>query len=299
MNTAQWTAAKIDGTIKRRPHKTFLKELLFIRQDFSAMMRKGQWTVLPASVARKLKEMRIFPVDIVPQRDHRPRMIVDYSLYDVNDDTARIATGQSMQFGRALHIILRVILEAHPRFGPVYMCEIDIADGFYRVWMLPADTGKLGMVLPTMEGDDPLSGLPLTLSMGWANSLPYFRVATATICDLADTIIKTRNTFKVHPLDDVSETSLSPDPPMPRSCAAKSKLMALHEAVGLPLADQATRPVSSHDVYVDNFISMAQRNSKRRRQVKHSLFEALDSMFRPLLSTDHPDRQEPASVKKM
>jgi hypothetical protein len=85
------------------------------------MMRKVQWTVSPAPLARKLKGIRISPVGIVPQREHCPRMIVDYSFYDVNDDTAPIAPGQSMQFSRALHRILRVILEARPRFGPVYM----------------------------------------------------------------------------------------------------------------------------------------------------------------------------------
>jgi hypothetical protein len=204
-----------------------------------------------------------------------------------------------MQFGRALHRILRVILKAHPRFGPVYMCKIDISDGFYRVWMLPVDIPKLGAVLPTMEGEEPLIGFPLALPMGWVNSTPYFCAATEIICDLANTIIKAHNTFKVHPLDDVSETPVPPQSPMPRSCAAPSKLMALPEAVRVPVADQATRPVASHDVYVDNFISMAQGYSKRRRQVKRSLFEALDSVFRPLLSTDHPDRQEPTSVKKM
>jgi hypothetical protein len=66
-------------------------------------MRKGQWIVLPALLAQKIKGIRIRPIGIVPQRDRRPRTIVDYSFYDVNDDTAPIAPGQSMQFGRALH----------------------------------------------------------------------------------------------------------------------------------------------------------------------------------------------------
>jgi hypothetical protein len=245
------------------------------------MMRKGQWTVLPASLARKLKGIR--------DKD-KPRW---------HCATASIAPGQSMQFVHALHRILRVILEAHPRFGPVYMCKIDIADGFYRVWLLPADIPKLSVVLPTMDGEEPLISFPLALPMGWVNSPPYFCAATETMCDLANTSIKARNTFKVHPLDDVSETPVPPEPPMPRSCAAPSKLIALPEAVGVPVADQATRLVASHDVYVDDFISIAKGNSKRRREVKRSLFEALDSVFRPLLSTNHPDLQKPASVKKM
>jgi hypothetical protein len=110
MKTAQLPTAKIDSTIKRGPHKSALKELLFLWQEFAAMMRKGQWTVLPASLARKLKGIRISPVDIVPQRDRRPRTIVDYSFYAVNDDTLPIAPCQSMQFVHALNRILRVIL---------------------------------------------------------------------------------------------------------------------------------------------------------------------------------------------
>jgi hypothetical protein len=60
------------------------------------MMRKGQWTVLPASLSHKLKGVRKSPVGIVPHRDRRPRMIVDYSFYDVNEDMASVAPNQSM-----------------------------------------------------------------------------------------------------------------------------------------------------------------------------------------------------------
>jgi hypothetical protein len=125
----------------------------------------------------------------------------------------------------------------------MYMCKIDIANGFYRVWLLPADIPKHGVVLPTTEGEDPLIYFPLALPMGWVNSRPYFCAATETICDLASTSIKARNTFKVHLLGDVSESPVPPGPPMPRSCAAPSKLMALPEEVGVPVADQSTRLV--------------------------------------------------------
>jgi hypothetical protein len=46
-----------------------------------------------------------------------------------------------------------MILEAHPRFGPVYINKVDIADGFYRVWLLPNDIPTLGVTLPT-TGDE-------------------------------------------------------------------------------------------------------------------------------------------------
>jgi hypothetical protein len=70
--TSQWPIAKIDSTIKRGPHKLDFKDLLFLRLEFSAMMREGQWTVFPASLARKLKGIRIIPNGIVPQRDSSP-----------------------------------------------------------------------------------------------------------------------------------------------------------------------------------------------------------------------------------
>jgi hypothetical protein len=58
------------------------------------------------------------------------------------------------------------------------MCKIDIADGLYRVWLLPADIPKLGVAFPTKDGEEPLIGFPLALPIGWVNSLPYSTAAT-------------------------------------------------------------------------------------------------------------------------
>jgi hypothetical protein len=44
-----------------------------------------------------------------------------------------------MQFGKALHWLIAMIVAADPRFGPVFLSKIDIADGFYRIWLLPRD----------------------------------------------------------------------------------------------------------------------------------------------------------------
>jgi hypothetical protein len=111
---------------------------------------------------------------------------MDYYFYDVNDDMATVPPNQSMHFGRVFHRILYVTLEANPRFGPVYMCKIDIADDFYRVWLHPAETPKLGIVLPTRDGEEPLSGPPLVLPMGWVNYPYFFCLTIETICDLAN-----------------------------------------------------------------------------------------------------------------
>ena len=53
-----------------------------------------------------------------------------------------------MQYGRALQRVLQRIYDADPKHGPVHMLKVDIADGFYRVWLSVADIPKLGVALP-------------------------------------------------------------------------------------------------------------------------------------------------------
>jgi hypothetical protein len=66
------------------------------------------------------------------------------------------------------------------------MAKIDIADGFYRVWVRKEDVPKLGVALPPMPGQPSLVAFPLALPMGWVESPPYFTTFTATICDLSN-----------------------------------------------------------------------------------------------------------------
>jgi hypothetical protein len=203
-----------------------------------------------------------------------------------------------MQFGRALHRILRMILEAHPRFGPVYISKVDIADGFYRVWLLPSDIPTLGVALPIAGNEEPISGFPLALPMGWVNSPPYFTAATETIADLANAAFETDTQFQQHHLDATSEK-------MPVSAAGQD--LTLSPSLSPTVATAAPedrvqhyfrQPVAAHDVYVNDFLSLVQGGKRRRLQVKRSLLHALDSIFRGLDASDGPHRQEPASVKK-
>ena len=100
-----------------------------------------------------------------------------------------------MQFGRALQRVLANVVQADPRYGPVFLSKIDIADGFYRVWLRLSDIPKLGVVLPTSPGQPlpPLIAFPLALPMGWVESPPYFTVLTETACDLANTRLRARS----------------------------------------------------------------------------------------------------------
>ena len=66
---------------------------------------------------RILRVDRISPLGVVPQRDRRPRLIVDYSFSNFNEETVPLAPIEFMQFGRALQRIMAKIVRADPQYG--------------------------------------------------------------------------------------------------------------------------------------------------------------------------------------
>ena len=260
------------------------------------MIKKGHWTVLPARLLLDQPDLRLSPLGVVPQRDRRPRTISDYSYFGVNEDTVPLAPQEAMQFGRALQRILQRLHDANPRYGPVYLAKVDIADGFYRIGIRPADALKLAVLFPTRKGEEPLIAIPLTLPMGWKESPPAFCTATETVADLANHAIAYAPELgdQPHRLEELSETP--PDSvectPNPRS--SPETMVPSH--VGTP---KLLKPIRYCDVYVDDFLALAQGGAKQRRRVKRILLHSLDRVFRPLEQGDVPTRQEPASVKKL
>lgn len=352
-STPPWTKSQINRALHRGPHKSCHEYINFLREEFSDMIEKGQWVILPASVAKNLPGLRLSPPGVVPQRDRRPRWIGDYSWYDVNDDTLPLAAMEAMQFGHALDRILREILLANPAFGPVQLIKVDISDGFYRVDLNIDDIPKLGLIFPTEDGDEPLIAFPLVLPMGWKNSPPIFCTATETIADLANhRIVKNIDPLS-HGLDDLAESIPSPSPlslpsppvavststgrdtskstptppvaasastgrvtskspvaasastvhaypkvnvPTPKSMSpATTSLQAVARDPSLPFP---SKPLSYVDVFVDDFIGLAQLHSNARR-VRRILLNAIDDVFRPNDANDSPARREPVSLKKL
>jgi hypothetical protein len=162
----------------------------FLRGEFATMIRKKQWVLLPKKMILTEAELWLSPLGVLPQRDIRPRSIIDYSFYRINDDTVLVAPLETMQFGKLLWLILSAIVRSNPRLGPVYLSKIDIADGFYRIWVQSADVPKLGVLLPAIEGQEKLIDFPLVLPIVWKESPPIFNSAAETITNLANVAIK-------------------------------------------------------------------------------------------------------------
>jgi hypothetical protein len=119
-----------------------------------------------------------------------------------------------------------------------------------------------------------------------------FTSATETVTDLANDQIQHVTEQPTHRLDLKSE-SCSMAAPSPRW-----KHHPMREPEGAWAHGHVHKPVERWDVYVDDFIGLAQGNSNRRKRVKRALLHSLDCVFRGLDATDGPHRQEPASVVK-
>eukprot|EP00536_Pseudo-nitzschia_multiseries_P009262 jgi/Psemu1/22723/gm1.22723_g len=142
-------AIETGAAIKQQgPHQQSCYEYIdFLQEEFVDMIhKKQQWVIRLYSTAKTLPGiLRLSPPGCVPQQNRRrPRWICDYHTWlgstrrQCNLDTH--STDQ----------ILREILLADPELvGPAYLMKIDISDGW------------LGMVFPTLPGQEKLVALPL------------------------------------------------------------------------------------------------------------------------------------------
>jgi hypothetical protein len=203
-----------------------------------------------------------------------------------------------MQFGQALERIITQVVRSDPCFGPVSFIKIDLADGFYQVFVRADNIPKLGVAFPSLQGKEPLIAFPLALPMGWTESPPYFCAITETIADVANQhLLKWRHPVRHH-LERLANSKPQTIIPLPVS---EDRLPS---SVNSPNVRNPNLPVRQRilgvvDVFVDDFIGAAQGLPKRLNRIRRILMTAIDDVFRPLDSTDDPTRQEPISVSKL
>ena len=406
--TKPWDRESISIALARGSHQSALSHLEFLRDEMADMIEQGYWVILPYSNVLHLPHLRLSPLGVVPQRDRRPRIIVDYTFWGINDDTVPLAPSESMQFGRALERILHKIRRANRRFGPTYMIKVDIADGFYRLFVSAPTTATLGVVFPQHDDEEPLIAFPLVLPMGWVGSPPFFCALTETATDLANRRMRDQAWQPpTHRLSEVADAATNFKPvtrrpprrpasavrPHPRSavsteagsatvlhpglptrdtpdCSAApteagSATPLLHPGLtdrdftnncsaapteagsatllhpGLPVRDtnncfaasteagsatwlhpglpnrrpNATttsqqpretfalkpyqHPLSYVDVYMDDFLGLAQGHPGLRERVRSTIFHSIDDILRPNCPTDSAHRSEPISLSKL
>jgi hypothetical protein len=303
--SAEWSNERILQAIRRGSHKSASEYLHFVENEMADFIQKLFWVVLPFEAVKHLPGLRLSPLGVVPQRDRRPRLIVDYTFSEVNQDTDKKAPREAMQFGRALDRVLRAILTADPRHGPVYMLKIDLSDGFYRIPVRPEDVQKLGVAFPTKPGEPYLVAFPCSLPMGWTESPPWFCAATETIVDLANSYCGTRWDPPQHPLERLA-SSAPAEEPSDRHVITVPAPSVSHTNLIPPLPPRPYRPrqhsspLVHADVFVDDEILVAQGSHQRLNRVRRQLMHLNDRVMRPNDVGDEGGyRQEPMSVKKL
>ena len=289
LHTGPWALDRVRRAAERGSHRSAKDEVEFVCLEMLEFCEQGFWTVLPLEAALQLPHLRLSPLGVVPQRNRRSRLIVDYTYSGVNDETARLAPPEAMQFGKALHRVLSKVVHADPYYGPVSLGKIDIADGFYRIGIQVRDIPKLGVILPS-AGGSALVAFPLALPMGWVESPPYFTSVTETACDLMNAALRRGDNPPPHPLESLAATPPSDTTSPTGEWAPRLARMGSTMPRSSPLA--------YGDVYVDDFILVAQTKRNQRRVLRSAL-HSIDRVLRPLSAEDGPNRKEPVSVKKL
>lgn len=292
MSSPSWSIEELDLAVQRGAHRSTQEHLDFLREEFSDMFEAGHWLVLPYSLVKSIRGLRLSPTGVVPQRDRRPRTIVDYTFYLVNQSTMNVAP-DSLQFGHALLRILQRLHRADTRKGTIYLAKIDIADAFMRIRLSLTGLLALGALLPNYPGEEPLVALPMVLPMGWQSSPQYLCAVTETIADLTNARFEAdRLATLPHRLDKVADTA--PEP-IQRETGIED---------GLPQPMVRSRgprqaALNMVDVFMDDFILCSQLPKKERQAARRTLFESIDAVIRPLADGDNPNRKEPNSLKKL
>jgi hypothetical protein len=277
-----WTVAQQDAAVQRGAHPSATKQYSsFILEDFYDYVLSGYWLVLPYSAIRGHPSLRIAPAGVVPQRDRRPRPIMDYTYNTVNQGTVALAPQRAMQFGTCLQRLLQRLAYANPNYGPPQMAKIDLADGYYRVPVSAHAALQLAVILPSDNLPEPILGIPLSLPMGWKESPPFFCAFTETCTDLANHFMTPQ---PHHPYHDVVHRSIS-EPSVSSFLPAATWPHNPHPP---------TTPLAYVDVYLDDFMALAQ--PPHMQSTMNNLLHHIHSVFQ---DPAHSNRRPVVSQSKV
>ena len=260
----------------------------FLHDDMKDYIEIGFWTVLPLWVVKHYAHLKLAPCGVVPQRELRPRPIIDYSFAGVNQASLPLAPFLSMQFGTTLQRLLRCIAYANTKFEPVHMLKFDLAGGYYRVPLAPQAAVELAVIIPGDKEGTNYVGIPLTLPMGWNMSPPYFCAFTKMATDIANTALaQLREPADTHPLEVLSQQPSSTTP-----------IEDMHPTYIRPPGPALPQLLTYTDVYMDDFIAIAQQ--PRLRDTLHHTIRGILQVFRDeALPSNPPSRGHIISASKM
>ncbi|CAJ1945328.1 unnamed protein product [Cylindrotheca closterium] len=133
VHSEPWSQSQLDMRVAWGCHSSANEFKEFLMEKFLDFGRKGFLILLPYDAIKDEKGLCLSPIGCVPQDNRRPRMIVDYLFWGLNDETMKLAPEGAMQFSTAPLCIREALMKANPDYGPVYMYKNNMLDGFYRI----------------------------------------------------------------------------------------------------------------------------------------------------------------------
>jgi hypothetical protein len=235
----------------------------FLIADMYDYVQMGYWVVAPYNAIRHYKHLRLAPSGVVPQRERRPRPIMDYTFFGTNQELVPNVPLHAMQFGTALQRILQCIMYCDPSHGPPLLAKVDLADGYYRIPLSATTALSLAVVIPNDLPNQPsLVAIPLALPMGWAHRPPFFCAFTETVADITN---QSADMLKTpHPLLTTTQSTSQP-------------YQTTYDVTATPLNMDKKPPLSFTDVYIDDFMVIAQRPC--HLDTLNTLLHTIDSIF--------------------
>jgi hypothetical protein len=181
-----------------------------------------------------------------------------------------------MQFGGALHRILRQVCHANPKFGPTFLAKHNIKDRFYSMFLKASDCPRLAIILPKYQDEPQLIAIPMSCTMGWTQSPPTFSVMSEMVADLANqSFASSPRSAMPHRLEglaaDLDILSSEPQPRGEEDTSATQRLLALNPGMSAavdepndspPSNKMYNWPIGTTDVFVDDFLQLGQGGSK-------------------------------------
>jgi hypothetical protein len=95
--TPEWMTERRDAAMERGSHKSPSEYQDFLEVEMTDVVKKGYWVVLPYNLVRDHPNLRA--AGVLPQRDRRPRPIVDYSDSGVNPEALCSRRSNAIRWG--------------------------------------------------------------------------------------------------------------------------------------------------------------------------------------------------------
>ena len=125
---------------------------------------------------------------------------------------------------------------------------------------------KLGVALPTSSCAVQLVAFPLALPMGWAEPPPFFTALAKMACDLANQQLHTDDAQprQTHRLEAVAATP-------PTDFEVSHRVATTFRAPNSEQTIGQRTPMAAVNVYVDDFLLLAQTKCRQQRVMRAAL----------------------------